>query len=153
MFENPGVKIKAVSQIMFWLVTITSVILAFVLGIEKSGYGYYERTEFNAAIFFSFFIGGPLVAYISTLFLVGFGELVENSSEALVRQQKQLELLVRQQKQLELMKADDVNVNSEDTISSKPDKIRLYKCPKCHKISKTIPCSHCGYEANLQENS
>ena len=77
MFDNPGKKIMQISKIVFWIVTIVSVILAFVLGFEK----YYYRTEFYAGIFFSLFFGVPIMAYVSTLFLVGFGELVENSKK------------------------------------------------------------------------
>lgn len=77
MFDNPGKKIMQISKIVFWIDTIVSVILAFVLGFEK----YYYRTEFYAGIFFSLFFGVPIMAYVSTLFLVGFGELVENSKK------------------------------------------------------------------------
>jgi len=77
MFDNPGKKIMQISKIVFWIVTIVSVILAFVLGFEK----HYYSTEFYAGIFFSLFFGVPIMAYVSTLFLVGFGELVENSKK------------------------------------------------------------------------
>jgi len=156
MFENPGGKIKAASILMFWLVAITSVILAFVLGIEKSGYGYYARTEFNAAIFFGFLIGGPLVAYISTLFLVGFGELVENSEL----------VLASQLKQQETMKAHAMIANSDDTIPSTPNNSlkvhpqssaaqknknkRIHKCQNCGMMVSVNPCPKCGFD-NPQE--
>ncbi len=82
MFDKPGKKIKELSVIFFWIGTVISVILAFVFGIEKSyGYYYNEYTTFHAGIFFTLFIGIPFVLYISTLFLVGFGELVESSSK------------------------------------------------------------------------
>lgn len=101
MFEYPGDKIKAVSIIMFWLVSIASVILAFTLGINEIG---------SVKVFFGFLIGGPTVAYISSLILIGFGDLVENSSEAL--------MLMKQLKNEESKVAGAVIENSEDTISS-----------------------------------
>ena len=77
MFDNPGKKIMQISKIVFWIVTIVSVILAFVLGFEK----YYYETEFYAGIFFTLLLGVPISTYVLTLFLVGFGELVENSKK------------------------------------------------------------------------
>jgi len=77
MFDNPGKKIMQISKIVFWIVSLVSVILAFVLGFERD----YYTTEFHAGIFFSLFFGGPIMNYVLTLFLVGFGELVENSKK------------------------------------------------------------------------
>ncbi|MBR4780936.1 MAG: hypothetical protein IK014_06220 [Lachnospiraceae bacterium] len=143
MFDYPGEKIKTVSKVMFWLETITCVVLAFVLGIKEGRYG---DTDFNAAIFFSFLIGGPLVAYISTLFLVGFGELVENSS----------------------VKAAAVSANSEDTISStlnnsskvhpqsslaqKNKNSKIHKCQNCGMMVNVNPCPKCGFDNSKEAN-
>ncbi len=79
MFENSGEKIKKIAIISFWIVVIASIILACVLGWTEE-YSYYGRryNAFHAEYFFPIIIGGPLSAYISSLFLVGFGDLVEN---------------------------------------------------------------------------
>ena len=89
MFTDPGKKIKNVAIASFWIVVFTSVILAFALGVERhreehydywnDKYEYTYETEFHAAPFFGFLFGVPLCAYISALFLVGFGEIVESS--------------------------------------------------------------------------
>ena len=88
MFENAGGKIRKIAIVNFWIVVVVSVILAFVLGFEEEyqeyhiyyyGYGGYTTTEFYAEYFFGFLIGVPLVMYIETLFLVAFGNLVENT--------------------------------------------------------------------------
>ena len=85
MFENAGQKIKKIAIITFWIAVVASVILAFALGWEKEYHSYYfssggyYTTEFNAEYFFGFLIGVPLVMYIETLFLVAFGNLVENT--------------------------------------------------------------------------
>jgi len=83
IFENPGKKIKTISIIVFCLVTVLCVILAFVLGMKYYPYYYGKNNhiEFNAPLFFGLLIGAPLTLYISTLFLVGFGDLVENSAK------------------------------------------------------------------------
>lgn len=80
MFDNPGTKIKKVSIILFLITSIVCIILAFVLGIEIK----YHYSHFNAGIFFGFILGGPLISYVCTLLLVGFGELVENSKNSSV---------------------------------------------------------------------
>jgi hypothetical protein len=70
MFDYPGEKIKTIAVILFWINVIISIFLALKAIFEA---------EF--LYFFVFLIGDPLASYISTLFLVAFGELVENISE------------------------------------------------------------------------
>lgn len=88
MFEEPGEKLKKLAAILFWGITIVSVILAFTLGIERVHYTssasglVYTTTVFHDVLFFSLLLGGPLGAYILCLVLSGFGELVENSERA-----------------------------------------------------------------------
>lgn len=85
MFENSGEKIKKISIVVFWITTIVSVVLAFVLGWERNYHSYYSfsggyyTNDFRPLYFFAFLIGVPLTSYISTLFLVAFGDLVRNS--------------------------------------------------------------------------
>lgn len=87
MFENSGEKIVKVAKVLFWITVIASVILAFVLGWSEEyhsysySYGGYYRNEFHPVYFFSLLIGYPLVSYISTLFIIAFGELVQNSQK------------------------------------------------------------------------
>lgn len=79
MFENAGAKIKKIAIVFFWIAVVASVILAFVFGWSEY-YSFYEwHKEFEPALFFPILIGGPLCSYISTLFLVAFGDLVENT--------------------------------------------------------------------------
>ena len=73
MFRQPGEKIKGLAEASFWLLAITSIILAIVLGFENG--------DFHPAEFFAFLIGGPISAYVLCLFLYGFGELIENSGK------------------------------------------------------------------------
>ena len=71
MFKEAGKKIKVIAIILFVLIVITSIILAFVFG---------DLGDFDsdAAVFFAFLIGGPVAGYIVTLILYGFGCIVEN---------------------------------------------------------------------------
>jgi len=74
MFEDPGQKLKSFAKAAFWLTLIGSVILAFVFGIDRSGW----RNEINALLFL-FPLCGSFTAYFEGLVLYAFGELVENS--------------------------------------------------------------------------
>ena len=70
MFTNPGKKIKTVSIIAFWISILVYIVLAFTVGVDA-----------GAGVFILLLIACPICAYLSTLFLVAFGELVENSSK------------------------------------------------------------------------
>lgn len=65
LFGNPGGKIKAFAKVMFWVVAAASVIVAFTF-VDMP------------AVLFSILLGAPLAAYINSLLLCGFGELIEN---------------------------------------------------------------------------
>ena len=69
MFKNPGKTIKIVAIIYFWLTTAASIIAGIVLAIDS-----------EEVIYLLMLLGGPAAAYITALFLVAFGELVENST-------------------------------------------------------------------------
>ena len=77
MFNAPGAKIKKIAVVLFWIVVCSSVITSFIVGFDRYSY----HTSFNAGLFFLFFLGIPLFQYVSTLFVVAFGELVENSGK------------------------------------------------------------------------
>jgi len=83
MFKNVGKTLQITAIVLFCLMTIASVILAFVFGFQTRKYsdGYYSyysysKTEFQALPFFGFLIGGPIASYIGSLLLYGFGCIV-----------------------------------------------------------------------------
>lgn len=78
MFENPGTKIKKISTFLFWLSVIGTVILAFA-----------NMSSYDMLGGLALLIFGPIVCYISTLYLVAFGELVENTT-AIKEQRRQI---------------------------------------------------------------
>ena len=80
MFKNPGEKIKIIAVVLFWITVVASVILAFVFGWSEHWSQYVGGyKEFEPVYFFTFLIGCPVASYISTLFLVSFGVLVQNT--------------------------------------------------------------------------
>lgn len=79
MFENPGKKIKKISTILFYITVCVSMFLAISLGIEAdTSYWGYTEIEYKAVPLLIFLVVVPAYSYISTLFFVGFGELLEN---------------------------------------------------------------------------
>ena len=134
MFDNPGKKIMQISKIVFWIVTIVSVILAFVLGFEKYSYS----TEFYAEIFFSLFFGVPIMAYVSTLFLVGFGELVENSKKT--EAAKVLEEAEEKAKEAEEKAKEAARIAN---ASNNTNSIVCTKCG-CEIAGSRNECPNCG---------
>ena len=141
MFDNPGKKIMQISKIVFWIVTIVSVILAFVLGFEK----HYYSTEFYAEIFFPLFFGVPTSAYVSTLFLVGFGELVENSKKT--EAAKVLEEAEEKAKEAE-EKAKEAEEKAKEAarIANASNNTNSIVCTKCgcEIAGSRNECPNCG---------
>ena len=76
MFENIGKKIKGLASVVTWL----GVLMSFVIGI----------IIFNSVdsgfLAFVIILGGSLISWISSFFLYGFGQLIDNSDK-LVRAQ------------------------------------------------------------------
>jgi len=70
MYKNIGGKIKRLSEILFEIEAAGLIIGGIVL---KFYYG------FNTAICLLIAVLGPIVAWISSWFLCGFGQLIENS--------------------------------------------------------------------------
>jgi len=72
MFDNIGGKIKTLAQVEAWVGIIGSILIGlFLIFINEN----YITTGFIILII------GPLGAWLSSLILYGYGELIENSSE------------------------------------------------------------------------
>lgn len=65
MFENIGKKIKVLAKVIFFIEAISAIIAGFVLCMEED----------EMLIIISFV--GPIVAWISSWLLYGFGELID----------------------------------------------------------------------------
>ena len=70
MFDNIGGKIKKVAQIVCWIGIVASVI---------SGIALMATDEDLVGAGFLVLIGGPLVSWVGSFMVYGFGQLVENS--------------------------------------------------------------------------
>lgn len=82
MFDNIGGKIQMVAIISFIAGIISSVICAFEFGRVPTYSYYYSSKEYTyTAVFWMFLILGPIVSYLNSLVLYGFGELIEKTSQ------------------------------------------------------------------------
>ncbi len=85
MFENIGGKIKTLAQIICWLGIVFSVLVGIciiILGSLTSdtaiGSVFSGMSAFTSILYF---LLGPLLSWVSSLFIYGFGELIEKVTE------------------------------------------------------------------------
>ena len=78
MFNNPGSKIKKLGEILFWLSVIVSESYAvyYLITAFKTSFRYFDFILFLLVV-----VAGLVGSYISSLFIVAFGELVEKTSD------------------------------------------------------------------------
>lgn len=79
MFEDIGAKIKAVTKVFCWVSIIVSVIAAFVM-FYMAGESYSTEGFYNG-MGWVFLIVFPLGSWLTSLFVYGFGELIEKTTE------------------------------------------------------------------------
>ena len=65
MYDNIGGKLKTLAEIQFWIVAIASAIVGIVMLVSEMVLG------------LLFLLGVPVVAWVASWLLYGFGELVE----------------------------------------------------------------------------
>ena len=87
MFDNIGSKIKSYAKANFWIETIASVLLGIIL-LAIASETYSDLEEIYTIIGIVFLLGGPATAYITSIFLYGFGQLVENSDVLATKKNK-----------------------------------------------------------------
>lgn len=79
VFEDIGAKIKAVTKVFCWVSIIVSVIAAFVM-FYMAGESYSTEGFYNG-MGWVFLIVLPLGSWLTSLFVYGFGELIERTTE------------------------------------------------------------------------
>ena len=121
MFENIGGKIKGLAVVIFTIFTIAAVIAAFFL----IGTGSDGLALFGILLL----VLGPLTALITSWFLYGFGQLIENS-----------DILVSQSKK------QPTRISKQSAPSTTTD---VKRCPICGEKVTSKTCSFCGTENNL----
>lgn len=80
MFNDIGEKIKTLARWVCWIGIIASVIIAFIM-FSKVDEVPYLQEELYKGLGYCFLFVGPLLSWISSLLLYGFGELVDTNSQ------------------------------------------------------------------------
>jgi hypothetical protein len=115
MFDNIGGKIKILAQIFVWIGIIASVILGFILCTTD--------VEWLGVI--CVFIG-PLLCWISSMTLYGFGELIEKTC-------KIEKILSNEKEVIKTTKTKDKEISYIQKESPK-----LHTCELCEKETNTL---------------
>ena len=79
MFDNIGGKIKSLAQVVCWIGIVCSVLYGIILIVAD---------EDLAFLGFVVMIIGPLVSWVSSFTLYGFGQLVENTDQLVLNAEK-----------------------------------------------------------------
>ena len=76
MFDNVGAKLMVIAKVFFWILAIGSAIGAIVFWVA-AGNSRYQSGTYTALGFVSLIVG-PLLAWLSSLGLYAFGQLVDD---------------------------------------------------------------------------
>lgn len=138
MFRNPGVKIKIIAQVIAWAYVFFSILGGLILFLSA-----FEDLEYNwwfILVSPTVIIFGILTAWMSSIMLYGFGELVENSKKDIYYNDEDLLTTSADDDQYE---SDDVSI--------------VVTCPECgEKMSffdtyNEVECPWCGTNLKLKE--
>ncbi len=139
MYDNIGGKIKGFSIIN----AVIGTVVCFVLG--------FSVMNSNTVTGLLIIILGSISSWINSVFLYGFGVLVENSDENLIIQKRILNTLNHssqktQQLLLESNKKDTGTTVAENTDQPKVKTEHKWRCDHCGSIRSQSPCPYCGKE-------
>lgn len=141
MYENIASKIKGLATGTFLVETILSVIAAVAIMATDE-----DMILFGLLVL----IIGPLVAWLSTLVLYGFGELIEKVCE-----------IARNTAPAKSETTSEANnqtstdaAASTSAPASQATPIKHYKCPKCgtHVTDEMPTCPTCGQQFAWQKS-
>ena len=135
MFENVGGKIKTLVKVMFFLELLGSVIGAGIL--------IPDCTDSEMWLALGIVVVGPLVAWISSLALYAFGELVESN----LRISRSVERLTGSNTATQQDPKTAVNTNSFSAQSTQTDStVTYWTCSRCKRENSDYraECWYCG---------
>jgi len=86
MFRNPGNKIRIMALIVFWFITISTElsaigVIVFSCATGGTRHGLAPMAVTSIMIAAGAMIAAPFIAYLSTLFMYAFGEIVQNTTD------------------------------------------------------------------------
>ena len=138
MFDNIGGKIKGLAKVIFIISACFIVLLGIILMTSLQMYG-----SFYSLIFGLIFMAiGILFSWISSWFLYGFGQLIENSDVLVKESKKQTNVLQR------LASENDKNQNF-NTNNGQGNASGTHYCTYCGAILKGKFCTTCGKDNSI----
>ena len=145
LYEDIGTKIKGWAKVIFVVEALGAIITGIVLMCDEA-----------------FFPGlltallGPVVAWVSSWILYGFGELIEKTVDNEANTRKMLRLME---------KADAYPVAPEVApVPSEPKPVtaapvkttgntHAWRCDQCGKMIAQYPCAYCGHKPDESETT
>ena len=135
MYDFIGDKIKGLAKAIFFVEAIASVIGGLILiSIEL------------AIVGILVIILGPLVAWVSSWLLYGFGQLIDNSDIIVTLMKKEA---ANHSEQKNDIATDKVAESVRQFKAAKNANIPGKRCPHCGDLTKSKRCDFCGKENNL----
>lgn len=153
MFEYPGLRIKGIARILFWIIISFSLGLALSLGFSEDWGGH---LEFHALPFLGFLFGGSIVATTTGLFLFGYGELIESTQNTAESMKELTGLIQKLVKKTAEREQKETTHNPATTKTDKPctftnpapasDNSGWILCKKCGQSQRSnrVICFNCG---------
>ena len=135
LYRNVGEKIRGLAKGIFIIEALFAVIGALILIAED-----------NALLGFIVLIAGPLVAWLSSLFLYAFGELVEKTSS---NEKNTREILKNLQRNVSAYKMNNQKTEISHSVpdcetASHAMPTHTWRCAHCGKMVSQSPCEYCG---------
>ena len=156
MYNNIGKKIKILAQVVFLIEAIVSVIAGLVIWVESESLSLWSVV---------FLFVGPLVAYISSWILYGYGEIIVKLFEIERNTHKEQSETDHATEKSERNPAENTIQEKEEQVEQKTEKQELgdisvrdeankdecivVTCPKCHekvslkKADSEAKCTAC----------
>ncbi len=149
MFENIGKMIKSFSITLFWIEVVAIIIGGLVVLLSGD-----EDMFLIALLIIGLGIGG---AWISSMFIYGFGELVDNSSRTVSLLSKLAEntenfdnnQMINRKILLEHMKVDNsenktIDLDMDSNTKQNTSSTHMWRCNTCGNMINTDVCPYCG---------
>ena len=126
MFDNIGGKIKTLAKVVCWIGIIACIITGIVL---------IAMDEDSILVGILTAVVGPLLSWVSSFVLYGFGQLVENS-----------DTLVQQNRTHHANKGENFGntSNIKQVTVSPTESQHKWRCNSCGEMISSSPCPYCG---------
>lgn len=138
MFENVGGKIKKFAVASFWVDAIAGIIGGISIISNEA-----DDWLLGIAVMF----GSIYIAWILSLFLYGFGQLIENSDKIANNTNKLLKETQEQSSSKEIAPIEDETVENKPIELKKPvapPAVHCWRCDRCGNMVFDDTCPHCG---------